>query len=89
MGESQTFKCMTCKYELKYVLDVGKLYTPEQLFSQEMKPLIDQLVNSIKTKKTLKEWVRVRYAKICDGYAHVLYVSPSCDRTFNRFYIQL
>ena len=89
MGESQTFKCMTCKYKLKYVLGVGKMYTPEQLFSQEKKPLIDQLIHSNSTKKTLKEWFHVRHAKICDGYAHVLYVCPSCDRTFNRFHIQL
>ena len=89
MGESQTFKCMTCKYELKYVLGVGRLYTPEQLFSQEKKPLIDQLIHSNKTKKTLKEWIHVRHAKICDGYTHVLYVCPSCDRTFNRFHIRL
>lgn len=88
-GRVQTFKCLTCKYELKYVLGVGKLYTPEQLFSQEKKPLIDQLVRSNETKKTLKEWVHVHHAKICDGYTRVLYVYLSCDRTFNRFHTQL
>ena len=90
MGESQIYKCMSCKYELKYILGIGFLYSPDRLFSNELgKPLIDSLIRSKKVKETLKEWINVRHAKICDGYGHVLYVCPSCDRTANKFHIKL
>lgn len=90
MGERQVYKCMSCKYELKYVKGIGFMYSPDLLFSEQFgKPVVDSLIRSNKSKETLKERFNVRKAKICDGYGHALYVCPRCDETYNRFHIRL
>jgi hypothetical protein len=66
---------MSCKYKLKYILGVGILHSPDRLFSDEFdNTLIDSLIRSEKVKETLKEWINVSHAKICDA----MVVSYTC-----------